>query len=117
MALDFCPGPHGHVGQVVTLDRDSREVTVLAPDFPGFCVKLLDHLKQGNLRAAKDDESGSCAPKDKEDDSALLKTPPKPVVTETKEEPPPSTDAKPAETVAGAVQATGIGLATARLAA
>jgi predicted esterase len=52
-----------------------------------------------------DDDSGSCAPKDKEDDSALLKTAPKPVVVETKEGP-PVTENKPVEAVAGAAQAT-----------
>jgi predicted esterase len=53
----------------------------------------------------KDDDSGSCAPKDKEDDSALLKTAPKPVVVEAKEEPPP-VETKPVEAVAGTAQAT-----------
>jgi predicted esterase len=57
--------------------------------------------------APKDDNSGSCAPKDKDDDSALLKTAPKPVVVEPKDEP-PAPQNKPVEAVAATAQATEI---------
>jgi predicted esterase len=54
-----------------------------------------------------DDDSDSCAPKDKEDDSTLLKTAPKPVAVQPKEEP-AAPESKPIVAVAGMAQATEI---------
>lgn len=111
----------GHIAKIVAHMKPPIETAVVPPagvdvGNPAAVLGLpAEEKKPVSEKAGKpkaeakkeDDDSGSCAPKEKEDDSALLKTAPKPVVVETKEAP-AVTENKPVEAVAGTAQATEI---------
>lgn len=103
-----------HVAKIVAHMKPPIETTVMPPagadlgnpaellGLPGGGAKSPNDTKSEAAeragkaeKPAKEDDSGSCAPKDKADDSALLKGGPKPIVPEAKEETPAPPEAKP----------------------